>query len=387
MGDELLAILQRAKNINRVFVPKKIRAKHGLQTWIRFAEAIKLSEIIFDCKTNNNSALTIGDELKLVKRYLDGESTLELSGEHLSHSRIANIVNKFAQTRKRPQAFSLMHKKHYQVKKKQYKIESLYAKYLLKEKILDFRDQEGIALISAFVLTDGWISLNKRKKLKELGFSNTNKELVLAFSDLVFIAFGEAPSCSNLNSKQMCVRYVAPWHQKLIGKVEAFSFELERKTAKKLLKIENTKIIRECIRIAFSCDGYIFPYIATESYGFRAKYYSRIRPDLSLGCKPLGLRKEWKEILEKNEIKSKLEKDRIKIYSWAGLQKFYRFGGFLTQTIIGGDSTYFRGLNKNTIVKRLLYLKEKNLHNYKSDIKDPSYLRNKIINFGENFEI
>ncbi len=96
------------------------------------------------------------------------------------------------------------------MKKENYSIESDYAKYLSKNKMTEFDKKSRIALLSALILMDGWISRNSKKKLFELGFSNTNKELVQAPSDIVFIVFNEVPSNSNLSIKQKSVRYVAP---------------------------------------------------------------------------------------------------------------------------------------------------------------------------------
>ncbi|MDP6670743.1 MAG: hypothetical protein QGI60_02915, partial [archaeon] len=94
-------------------------------------------------------------------------------------------------------------------------------------------------------------------------------------------------------------------------------------------------------------------------------------------------REEWKKIMQKCELKSKLEKDRVKVSSWKSLRKFNEFGGFLPNTFIGGDSIYFRGQDKNVIIQKLLYLKDNNLQNHKCDFKDFSYLKNRIIKFGE----
>ncbi|MDP6670713.1 MAG: LAGLIDADG family homing endonuclease, partial [archaeon] len=284
MEEEITKILKRAHKIKKVFVPKELRKKYNLKVRMLFNDLIDKPGLLLKCKRHNISTFTIAEELQLVKRYLQGESTLDLSKDGLSHSAIANTINKYANTRIRSKSFSLMHLKKYEIRKKQYHLQSNYAKYLLKNKIIEFGEQEsGVALISAFILTDGYVSKSKSKKRLVLGFSNTNKELVQAFTDLIFMTFGEVPSCIKLNIKQKSSRYVAPWHNHLIKKVLNFCFDKNNKTAKKILKIKNHKLLRECLRIAYSCDGFISFYVAIEKYGYSTKYYSRLRPNLAIG--------------------------------------------------------------------------------------------------------
>jgi len=283
----------------------------------------------------------------------------------------------------RSASLSSAHRKKYLAKRAQYKVQSDYVRRFLPSNALEANKELGISLIGSFILTDAWISYNKRKNLFELGFSNTNLELVNAFRDLVFLALGEVPSYTNVEVKQKVSKYVAPWHQNMVRQLKLFCFENGRKTARMLAKLHDLSFLEECMRIAFSCDGFVSFYVACEKYGYSKKYYSIIRPNLSLGCKPKRLREDWRKVCERLGFKVKMEKDRIKICSWKDLKKFQEMGGFLPKTFIGGDSKFFNGKDKNTVLKRLLYLKDKKAINKQSDLKETSFLRNRLIKFGE----
>jgi len=288
------------------------------------------------------------------------------------------MFNRITKKSNRSKALSLRHKSKYDKRKSDYALESNYSQHILNKDFIH-STEDGLSLISAFVLTDGWISWNRNKKLFALGFSNTNGELSLAFRDLVFICFNEVPSCINTTRGLNVVRYVAPWHQKMITRIRNHCFIDKKKSARNILKTENDSIQKECIRIAFSCDGYISFEISTEKYGFKKKYYSRLRPALALGCTPKKMRMDWMNTLKKVGIKTQFKKDRLKTNSWHALMKFWSFGGFLDETFIGKDSCFFCGLEKNEIIKRLILIKRQKLQNRQSDYRDSSYLKKIII--------
>lgn len=81
-----------------------------------------------------------------------------------------------------------------------------------------------------------------------------------------------------------------------------------------------------------------------------------------------------------------MKKDRIKISSWKNIREFYNMNGFLQKNYIGNDSAYFKGLEKNQVLERLLNIKNRNIQNKQSNFKDSSYLRNIIVRFDENYE-
>ncbi len=93
-------------------------------------------------------------------------------------------------------------------------------------------------------------------------------------------------------------------------KLGVFVLKMTKKTAKNLARIDNKTVLKECIRIAFSCDGFISFEICTEKYGYNKKYYSRIRPTLVIGCKPVALREAWAKI-SKNWNNTQTKKDRV----------------------------------------------------------------------------
>lgn len=270
--------------------------------------------------------------------------------------------------------------KDYLKKKEGYQIKSFYAKYVL-EKFRNYNKQQlkelTLPLIASFLVTDGHVTVRKKKEMDvlELGFSNKNLELINAFNDLIYLTFNEVPSSIEYG-ELVRTRYVASWHNYMIKELIEYAYLDGKKDIGKFLQI-NKEILFECLRIAMSCDGFVTFMVAKEPY-LDDKVYYRIRGSIELGCKPLKLRSQWEKVTELLGYNFKIKTDRIKCTDYNTLEEFYKLGGFLPNCFICGDSEKFEGIEKNKMLDALIMIKKEGRNNIVSSYDVGKLLKERV---------
>jgi len=273
------------------------------------------------------------------------------------------------------------YEKYYLPKKRDYKVKSSYIRYL-QEKVFSMHNSENLKettlpLIASFLVTDGYVSVRRKKELNvfELGFANKNLELINAFNDLIYITFNEIPS--NIQYGEMPrTRFVASWHVPMIKELIEYAYLNGKKDVSKLLHVERNLLL-ECFRIAMSCDGFITFHVSKDPYLHKQIYY-RIRGSLQFGCKPVELRSQWKKISDSLGLNFKTGIDRIKCSDYDSMEKFLKLGGFIPRTLICGDSDYYEGIEKNKLLEAVLKVKNQGENNIVSKYDVGGLLRQRV---------
>lgn len=104
-----------------------------------------------------------------------------------------------------------------------------------------------------------------------------------------------------------------------------------------------------CIRFAFSTDGSI-------------SLSKRGDVELTLSCAHPKLCLEWKALLEKFGLKGKLHVDSdswsgiygLRFYNRKSVENFAKMGGFVPGVKVTRNSKYYRGIEKNELLKECL---------------------------------
>lgn len=112
------------------------------------------------------------------------------------------------------------------------------------------------------------------------------------------------------------------------------------------VKLQNPSIIRQFLKLAFSCDGGVNLYVA------RYKYTWLIR-NIYLSCQHPILLKQYFNLLKKIGIQSKIlwKDELIRIQGRKVLEKFASEIGFLSGVKITQHSTYWQGFEKQKILQ------------------------------------
>lgn len=115
------------------------------------------------------------------------------------------------------------------------------------------------------------------------------------------------------------------------------------------VKLQNPSIVRQFLKLAFSCDGGINLYVV------RKKYTWLIR-NVYLSCQHPVLLKQYFNLLKKIGIQSKIlwKDELIRIQGRKDLEKFANEIGFLDGVKITQHSTYWQGFEKQRILQRAI---------------------------------
>jgi len=283
-------------------------------------------------------------------------------------SRNSDIINKMKEIRE------IKDRKRIEAKKKIKINENLYLRYLKDNKI-DF-----LPLLATCLLTDGSVSFKENRMeytskdiiLKDIVFyffhklsrypplvyydKNSIFHVRLTDSELIFSLLKLTPSFKTSSAKDQPIK----------------DYLKEKQPTVNFLQDYNKKIIKECIRLAFTTDGSI-----THS------------GNLLLSCSHPKLCKEWKEILDNNGIKVSVWKN---ITSWSGLigvgtsnieqiKNFQKIGGFIPRVKVSLKSKYHIGWEKNKVLKYIIDKKNKCGREFKSHLAHHLFFRNKLIIF------
>lgn len=234
-------------------------------------------------------------------------------------------------------------------------------------------------LLAIMLITDGCVSDNiieftsKDKTLRDFyvylcRLNGVKKIFCRKANDIYRIYFFDKTTIKKL--KRISPSYkTSPSRNQKINEY----FKEPQPTLKKFFKLPK-KIIKECIRIAMSCDGNISIRILTHSTKIK------LRPELTLNCAHPFLVKEWKKLFKIVGIKMKIQKNKC---VWGGIrgistekieeiEKFYKLGGFINKVKISKKSKRLGGVEKNKVLAKCLKIKYlKNLKEFKNLMLGP----------------
>lgn len=280
-----------------------------------------------------------------IKEKLPSNWGQKKGGERVSKS--SNIINKMKRIREIKDKKRIQTKRKLKINKK-----NSYLRYLENNKI-DFAP-----LLATCLLTDGSVSF------KENRMEFASKDIILR--DMVFYFFHKLSKYPPLiYYDKNSIFHVRLTDSKLVFKLSNLTPSFKTSSAKnqsikdylkekqptiKFLQDYNRKVIRECIRLAFTTDGSI------THCG-----------NLLLSCSHPKLCKEWKEILDNNGIKVNIWKN---ITSWSGLvgvgtsnieqiKNFQKIGGFIPRVRVSLKSKHYVGWEKNKVLNYIINRKNK----------------------------
>lgn len=124
----------------------------------------------------------------------------------------------------------------------------------------------------------------------------------------------------------------------------------------KFLKNENERILYEAIRVAMSCEGSIFPDFQGLTLGAH----------LQFACSHPELLNQWKTLFSKIGITSFILRSNktwsgvkgLGIKNMKSIRRFIEIGGFIEGVRITGKSKYYKGIEKNKMLKLLVEMRE-----------------------------
>ena len=202
------------------------------------------------------------------------------------------------------------------------------------------------AMLQALLVTDGSVT----RKGYQISFANTSKELISKFCDLVYEVYG-----FSIPKKRIYVGrgtrqkiYIVQFRSKEIcgDLIEDMDYSTKRSFIPEYWSRLKDRDISAVLRNLFDADGGC----SVRVVWLRKKNCFEIKREVFLACKNPLVRKQYRELLLRFEIKTGDSSEKVTITSKEGLSRFKKHVNFSKRVLIGYDSKHWQGLEKRKLL-------------------------------------
>jgi len=236
-------------------------------------------------------------------------------------------------------------------------------------------------LLASFLLTDGHLN-TKTKRVMLICTDNILQRYFLTLIKERYNFFPTSKSFmfkgkeTSVYSKEITEELLklSPSYNTYPRNVSVEEYFKRSQPTLSFLNNEKEELLKEFIRIAMSCEGCVFPEFARDI----------LYVQLQFACSHPKLVEEWQELFQKMGIKSFILKSKVTwsrvkglgIKELKSIKRFIEIGGFIEGVKITGKSKYFKGIEKNDLLKILFEMKINNFRFVKNLTNEE---KNKII--------
>ena len=217
---------------------------------------------------------------------------------------------------------------------------------------------KDLAAIIALLLTDGSLTLRTQNRI-EIALDSTSETLHQEFSRLMKTKFGLNSSRYKIKSRAFSyavgtelLNYTGTYRTKFFKETNKFPDT----HIPEEIKHGDAKLIQHFLKYAFTCDGSAGLSIQKGQHTKNCWFFQK---RIQLACKHPTLLEEYKKILEKIGIHSRVSISQGKLFieNREGIESFYERLKFLDGVVMcGKGNSVWKGMEKNEMLKTYKFL-------------------------------